>query len=368
MKIMLLANANSIHTQRWAKGLGERNLKVFVFSFAETENDPFKDIENIELYAFGFSKEFTKNNESKISKLGYLKVLPTLRKKIKEFKPDILHAHYASSYGTLGALSSFHPFIISVWGSDIFDFPKKSLLHTKLIEFNFARADAVLSTSIAMAAETKKYTKKNIQITPFGIDLNRFKPLKVHTLFEKDDIVIGIVKALEKTYGVEELIRAFAILQKKWNELHLRLLIVGEGTQEEYLKQLAVDLQISQQTKFTGKIAYDKIPQFHNMCTISVFPSMNESFGVSVIEASACEKPVIVSNVGGLPEVVENGVTGIVVPPSNTLELSKAIEKLILDKTLRIKMGKAGRDRVETMYNWENNVSEMIDIYKGIVK
>ena len=104
------------------------------------------------------------------------------------------------------------------------------------------------------------------------------------------------------------------------------------------------------------------------MCTISVFPSMNESFGVSVIEASACEKPVIVSNVGGLPEVVENGVTGIVVPPANTLELSKAIEKLILDKTLRIKMGKAGRDRVETMYNWENNVSEMIDIYKGIVK
>jgi len=368
MKIMLLANANSIHTQRWAIGLAERGLDIFVFSLSKTDSNPFEGNNNIELYSFGFSEKFTKNSESRLSKIKYLKVLPILRKKIQVFKPDIIHAHYVSSYGTLGALCGFHPLVISVWGSDIFDFPKKSFLHKKLIEFDLDRADQILSTSNTMAIETKKYTNKNIKITPFGIDLNQFKPMKVDSLFEKDDIVIGIVKALEKTYGVEDLIRTFAVLHKSLNKLPLRLLIVGEGTQEVYLKQLVVDLNIGELTRFTGKISYEKIPEYHNLCTISVYPSINESFGVSVIESSACEKPVIVSNVGGLPEVVENGVTGLVVPFRNPLELSKAIEKLVLDKELRIKMGKAGRERVEKMYNWENNVSTMISIYRDILK
>ncbi len=368
MKIILLANANSIHTQRWAKGLAERGINIFVFSLSKTDSNTFKGIDNIELYSFGFSENFTKNNEGSLAKLQYLKVLPVLRKKIKSFNPDILHAHYISGYGTLGALSGFHPLIISVWGSDIFEFPQKSFFHKKLIEYNLKRADEILSTSDTMAIETKKYTNKNIKITPFGINLNKFKPMSVDSLFDKDDIVIGTVKALEKTYGVEYLIRAFAVLHKKLNKLPLRLLIVGKGTQEEYLKQLVIDLKIVEQTKFTGKITYDKIPQYHNMCTISIYPSINESFGVSVIESSACEKPVIVSNVGGLPEVVENGVTGIVVPPKNSLELSKAIEKLVLDKELRVQMGKAGRDRVQKMYNWENNVSTMVDIYRDVVK
>jgi glycosyltransferase involved in cell wall biosynthesis len=99
------------------------------------------------------------------------------------------------------------------------------------------------------------------------------------------------------------------------------------------------------------------------MIDISVIVSNQESFGVSVIEAGACENPVVVSNVGGLPEVVEDGVTGIIVPAKNPIATADAIEKLILDKSLRESMGKAGRKRVEALYKWENNVEQMMEIY-----
>ena len=100
------------------------------------------------------------------------------------------------------------------------------------------------------------------------------------------------------------------------------------------------------------------------MLNIAVFPSLEESFGVSVIEASACEKPVVVSDVGGLPEVVEDNVTGFVIPKKNVDLLTDRIEKLLLDSELRIKLGQNGREKVKREFEWEICVDKMIGIYK----
>ena len=96
--------------------------------------------------------------------------------------------------------------------------------------------------------------------------------------------------------------------------------------------------------------------------------STHESFGVAVIEASACEIRVVVSNVGSLPEVVEDGVSGTIVSSENPEEAAIAIEKYIFDENLRKKTGKSGRERVEKLYNWKVNVSDMINIYTEIIK
>mgnify|MGYP000092389742 FL=1 len=218
-----------------------------------------------------------------------------------------------------------------------------------------------------MAEEIQKYTSKGIKVTPFGVDINEFKPLNVDSIFKPNEIVIGTIKTLEEKYGIEYLIRAFSIVKKRNNQLPLKLLIVGEGSQKTYLKKLAEDLGIAEDSVFTGKIVHSLVPVYDNMLSISVSVSVSnsESFGVAVIEASACEKPVVVSNVGGLPEVVEDGVTGLIVPPRNPEKTALAIEKLILDSSLRAEMGKAGRKRVFQLYNWHNNVQQMISIYKG---
>ena len=364
MKIILLANPNSSHTIKWAKSLSEKGIDTIVFGLPACDYGLYKENKNLKLHTMGFDNRVVNYNSQVLLKLRYLKAVPKLKQIIKKYKPDILHAHLATSYGLIGMLSRFHPYILSFWGSDISLFPKRSPLHKALIRFNIQRADKILSTSYALAKEINKYTNKEIDITPFGIDLNYFKPQQVNGLFNDDDIVIGTIKMLEENYGVEYLIRAFKILKEKHPDLRLKLLIVGKGSQEDYLKEMARELGIEDFTIFTGEVPYEEVPKYHNMLSVYVAASNSESFGVAVLEASACEVPVVVTNVGGLPEVVDHEVTGYVVPPKNPEELATAIERLIVDEKHRKLMGKKGREFVEKNYDWQKCVDKMLNIYQ----
>ena len=198
--------------------------------------------------------------------------------------------------------------------------------------------------------------------------MKQFKPARVESLYDDEDIVIGTIKTLEEKYGIFYLVKAFKIINDKYPMKPLKLLIVGGGSLSEELKNLVENLGIKDKVIFTGKVPFLSTPRYQNMLSISVCVSINdgESFGVSVLEASSCAKPVIVSDVGGLPEVVENGKTGIVVPPKDELATAFAIERLILNEQLQVDMGRNGRKRVEKLYNWHENVLTMINIYTSV--
>lgn len=365
MKVLLLSDINSAHTQKWAIGLSKKGIDIGIFSISKPVTDWYAKY-NIVLLS---DSSIENQNSSSLSKLGYFKFIPKLKAAIKKFKPDIVHGHYASSYGILGARSGFHPFVLSVWGSDVYDFPNKSIPNKLILKYNLKKADQIVSTSHIMAKETKKYTSKNIVITPFGVDLNIFKPTKVKSVFSSEDIVIGTVKSLEIKYGIDYLLKAFAILKMRCSELPLKLLIVGDGSEMDNLKALSKSLKIENETIFTGKVVQEDVPKFQNMLTVYVSLSIynSESFGVAAIEASACEKPVVVSDVDGFKEVVDNNVTGIIVPKCNIEETVKAIEFFILDKGRSLEFGKNGRVRVSKLYNWEDNLQLMIRIYKELL-
>ncbi len=368
----MLSDGSSIHTKKWVLSLLKEGVTIHLFSLKdfdrreyEVHGDKFSctviDTASRKGYLFG------------LSKISYLKVLPELKKVITSFKPDILHAHFASSYGLLGALTGFHPYIVSVWGYDVFDFPEKSFLHKMVVKHNLKKADKILSTSNVMAKKTSSYTDKDITVTPFGIDVDIFGKVKGSrnelTPFNDEDIVIGTVKLLEVKYGMEYMIEAFAGLTKKHPLKPLKLLIVGGGSNEHNLKKLCRDLGVEEKTHFAGMVPHSDVPKYHSIidiyCALSIYDS--ESFGVAIIEAGACGKPVIVSDAGGLPEVVKDGETGFVVPRKNSEAAFHAMDKLVSDSGLRKKMGLAGRKRVESIYNWKDNVFQMIEIYKSIL-
>jgi glycosyltransferase involved in cell wall biosynthesis len=366
MKLLLLSDPNSVHTIKWAKSLAQNDVEIVIFGLGCLIVNNYDEINNIKVKTL--NQNITRD-EGSLAKLNYLKALPMVKDIIKEFQPDIVHSHYATSYGLLGALSRFSPFILSVWGSDVFSFPKKSFIHKAMLKYNLKKADKILSTSHIMAKETKLYTSKDIEVTPFGIDMEQFQPTYTkEELFNKDDIVIGTVKTLEEKYGIEYLIKAFKILSDKYQELPLRLLIVGGGSLDKELKNLTKELNIENKTIFTGNVPFNEVPKYHNMLSVSVSVSNSESFGVAIIEASSCAKPVVVSNVGGLPEVVEDGVSGFVVEARNPQNTADAIEKLILDNELKVKIGNNGRNRVAKLYNWNDNVRQMMNIYNDVLK
>lgn len=364
MKVLMLSDLNSIHTIKWVTSLAGNGVEILLFGFGKLEVDDYNSYSNVDICAFNLQ---IKRGYKILSKFSYLKALPKIKKLIRDFAPDLVHAHYASSYGLLASLAKSTPLVVSVWGADVFDFPKVNFLNRKIIIFNLKKADIILSTSHVMANETKKYTDKDVIVTPFGINVNIFRPMIIES---KEEVYIGTIKTLEKKYGISYLLDAFSILKNRLPNLKAKLLIVGGGSLENELKKKAKELMIDMDCIFTGKVTHDKVLYYHNMLDIPVFLSIldSESFGVAAIEASACGKPVIVSNVGGLPEVIENDITGLVVPVKDSFSTANAIEALIKDESLRKRLGNAGRALVVKRYNWDNNLKQMIDIYNKIIK
>lgn len=364
MKILILSEAENPHTLKWVSGIKSRDIEVAVWSLSTVKNE-FYQQNNIPVYGIGIADNLIGKESGSLGKLVYLTAVSKLKKLIKEFQPDILHAHFASSYGLIGALTGFHPYLVSVWGSDVYIFPGKSYLHKKVIEFVLKKADMVFSTSEAMKKVTSVYTQRDITVIPFGINLNIFRKVdKVETGPKK----IGIFKGLNKKYGHEILLKAVHKLVYISGVKDIVLEVFGDGPENESLTKLTKELNISEYVNFRGKIASFEIHKYHQQMDIEVYPSIYDSFGVSVIEAQACGVPVIVSDAGGLPEVVDNNKTGIVVPKEDMEAVTLAIKNLIDDPALRKSMGEAGRKRVSEKYNFEKNLTDMINIYREITE
>jgi L-malate glycosyltransferase len=363
MKILLLTDINSPHSMKWAKELADRDIRIGIFSISSPTEDWFT-ASSIEAF---IPVKFNQGIFSSgiFHKVKYLKLVRRLEKVIREFKPDILHSHYASSYGLLGALSGFHPYIMSVWGSDIYFFPRIPLFGPLILRFNFRKADAILSTSNAMLPSIHRYTSKVVLVTPFGIDTGTFHPAPARPP-GNGDIVIGTVKSLEKVYAIDKLMKAFARLKEQLPSCPLKLLIVGGGSMDEELKMLAVKLGIMQDTTFTGPIPYMEVPAYFQKLDIYVALSISESFGVAILEASSCGIPVVVSDTGGLPEVVADGETGFIVPAGDIEKTIDALEKLVLDEQLRVGMGKKGRTLVKARFDLQDSVTRMITVYEDL--
>lgn len=353
MKIVLLGAANSIHTARWANGLVSRGLQVFLIS----AHDSTHELDNrVRLHIL-----------DRKAPLGYFSNFIEVRALLRKIQPDLVNAHYATGYGVLARLAGFRPTLLSVWGTDVYDFPKKSVFHRWLLKGNLRAATAIGSTSHCMARRAMEtYCHRHVFITPFGIDEVKFHSTK--TTKEKTKVVIGTIKTLLPKYGVDTLIEAFALVVNHHTNPHqLALEITGSGPELDNLHALAERLGVDNQVIFHGVVAHERVPDLLNRLDIFVALSRYESFGVAIVEASACEKPVVVSDADGPVEVTIDGETGFVVPRENPKAAADALLVLIKDEALRQQMGRAGRLHVQQHYTWDRSLDLMIDAYEEVI-
>ncbi len=352
MRICLLADAQSAHTSRWSGYLAGRGHDLHVLSFRPAE------LPGARVYAFQWGR--------RLGKARYLLYPLAIRRLIHRLRPEILHAHHATSYGLAGALSGWHPYLIHAWGRDVLDFPRY-WSYRRLVRFNLVRADVITCSSQVLARTVQQYARPEtpIHVVPFGVDMAQFRP-RPNPRSMTAPLVIGVVKSLERLYGIEYLLRAFAALHNQSSDL--RLMIVGDGTQRPALESLARELRIAALTHFVGRVPHEQVIHYLHQMDIFVMPSLQESFGVAAVEASAAGLPIVASNVGGLPEVVLDGETGFLIPPAEVDALSEQLAVLVADAALRRRMGEAGRAFVQTHYDWHVNASEMQRLYQAIVE
>jgi glycosyltransferase involved in cell wall biosynthesis len=352
MKICYLADAANVHTQKWARFFVERGNDVWVISFRPA-NIPGVKVHHI---------------RALLGKIGYLLTARQTSRLIHHISPDLLHAHHATSYGLIGALSGYHPYLISSWGSDVIWSPHQLFLFDWILRYNFKQADRITATSRMLARATAVFCPANtkVHVVPFGVDTDVFAPHSTHAYPDRPP-TIGIVKTLRPRYGIRELILAFHQIADAFPDT--RLVIVGGGEQYADLRAMVVNLGMETRITLTGHVSHEHIPEYLRSFDLFVVSSLTdrESFGVAAVEASATGLPVIASRVGGLPEVVLDGKTGLLVPPGDVDALTTAMSRLLADSALRAQMGQAGRQFVLENYRWEDNAELMEQLYNEVL-
>lgn len=378
MKVLLVSDAGSIHTKRWASSLKDAGVDIVLFSITPAD-EGFYSQKDIRLYVFdlfSYKNRKGRGGKKKVIPLfaplaAHADAVRLLKKVLQEEKPDILHAHYATSYGLVAALSGYHPFVLSVWGSDVYEFPEQSFVNRTAVKYMLGKADRVLSTSRAMAVRTSLYYKGNIGITPFGVDIARFRK-ELPAVADNRRIVFGTVKTLSQKYGIDLLIRAFARMRLIMSEKYgseapeTVLEIAGKGPDRRTLGQLASDLGVAANVDFLGEVGHDSVPDLYSGMDVAVFLSRSESFGVSAVEAMSCSVPVIASDAAGFMEVLEDGA-GVIVPCGDVESAAEAMARLATDARERMSLAVKGRRRVEERYDWKKNVETMIKEYGNVL-
>ena len=346
MRICFVANARSVHTQKWIQYFLEKGNEVLVLS---KENVPIPGAQVFPVLS-------VTSRSWLIRKFEVLRNTWTFWSIVRAFDPDIVHVHSIST--NLLWYWGMENLFVSPWGSDVRG--NYSAIKTSYLRFVFRQAQVITATSHFLAATTRRhYTEKEIHVVPFGVDCEVFRPTERINMTTA--VTLGFVKHLRVKYGPEYLIRAMEMIVKQYPQT--QLLVAGSGELHSQLEELTGKLGLTGHISFLGTVEHRQVPEILKNVDIFVMPSIQEEFGVAAVEAQAMEIPVVATRVGGVPEVVLDGETGILVEPGNSGQLAQAILTLIENPALRRQMGERGRRHVLANYRWEDNAALMERLY-----
>lgn len=252
-------------------------------------------------------------------------------------------------------------------------YPWKKRRHIFIDKLMARFTDRIIAISDAVRLWTSEH--ENIDLEKFvtiynGIDINRFD-LPVDIYEKKKELrldprvpLIGTIGTLTGQKGHKYLLEALAKVTKVIPDV--KLLIVGDGHLRTKLEELSVNLGLGENVIFCGWRR--DIPEILAILDLFVLSSLWEGLPLAILEAQACGKPVVASNVDGIPEAVNDGQTGLLVPPKDPERLARAIVKLLRDKGLAMKMGEAGRKLVRQKFTSEIMVGKIEEIYDSLLK
>ncbi|MFH1545431.1 MAG: glycosyltransferase family 4 protein [archaeon] len=307
-----------------------------------------------------------------------------LRRIIETEKPDLINAHlpvpFIADLAARVAKERKIPFILTYQNDLIKENPLLNLL-CKAYYFFLGNKTLEISKKIIVNsfyyAETSPHLKKHLKkvscvppsvdVKKFNLSINRDWLKRKYNL--KNNIVL-FVGQLDKSHnhkGLKYLIEA--IKKIKEEKTPIKLLIVGEGDNINYFKKISKKIGIEEDIIFAGK-KEKTLPLHYAGSNVTVLPSTNrsEGFGIVLIESMACGTPVIGTRVGGIPAVIDDKKDGFLVEPKNSIELSKAIKKILTEKELSKEMGLNGAKKVQEKYSIEKFGKKTLKLFNEVTK
>jgi glycosyltransferase involved in cell wall biosynthesis len=306
-----------------------------------------------------------------LKRLNFFSNAATIFKLIKFIKQkniDLIHtdAPRQTFYTGIAARLAGKPLIWHVRVSD----PEENFYD----KFLLTLSSKVIAVSKAVRERLEEVAPRSDKFVVIynGVDLTEFssqlpdKKIKEEFGIEDDLILVGTVGQLIPGKGQDIFLRAAAQVSKLFP--NVKFIIVGDGNEayRKKLEDLSKELRIAEKVIFTG--FREDIPQIMSSLDIFVLSSTNlEGFSRVILEGMASRKPVIASRVGGNPEAVEDGKTGIIVPPEDPAPLADAILELVKNEDKRSQMGEAGRRRVEKLFSIEKNIAQIEKLYEELL-
>ncbi len=295
--------------------------------------------------------------------LSFLRSIAALCRTIRETGAIFLHANgsRAMLYAGLAGLLTRRPVIwhLRVWRPD----PKLDWLLVKLATRSIAISDAVRARLSPWPAAQRRCV-----VVHNGLDLDVFVPSQDPESVRRSIGIpsgvraIGTVGRLVPFKGHEYLLEAFTRIRYDYPGIHL--LVVGDGPRRAALEQQAQALAIAEVVHFTGH--REDVPDILSILDVFILPSIAEDFGRVLIEAMAMERPVVASNGGGVPEIIQHGVCGLLVPPADPSGMADAVRTLLADPVRCSSMGRAGRQRVEKEFNLQRHAELVEKVYAEV--
>lgn len=297
-----------------------------------------------------------------------------LKKKIE--KPDIIHSHfsYPDGFGILKSVKKWNvPFVVHLRGGYRIATGKAyNSIKTKQLK-TLENADKIVAVSHSVRNEyiNMGVNREKISVIPNGANIEKFKPMDKNMAREKlnleiDKKIILFIGYLRFRKGINFLLDAVPKILK---EEKATFIILGEGVLKNKLLKQVHELKISKFVKFIDPIAHDEIPLWINASDFLVLPTLAEGRPNVVIESMACEKSIIASNVDGIPELIDDGKTGILIPPKDSEAIALNIIKLLKDGDLAKKMGRNARNKLLNMnLSWENYAKNTKSMYEELIR
>ena len=300
----------------------------------------------------------------------------------RKWRPDVIHAHwpFPHAYIALGAAKLFKiPLVLNFHGAELLLIRKKKWVKP-LLKFAIGQAQAIFANSSFTADKIKALRNVNVEWSPYGTTLEDNKDERGVILSETKDPVTIVPHPVNGKFkilfvgrhierkGICYLIEAAKHLPRDKFEIR----IVGVGDLTEQLKQQAAAVNDGAEIIFTGKLSPEDLANEYKTANVFTLPAIvdhkgdTEGLGVVLIEAMELGLPIVASNVGGIPDVVVDGESGILVPEKDPVALADAFKCLEADPTLIQKLLAGARKRIEECFTWDGIIERQIEVYKRL--
>jgi glycosyltransferase involved in cell wall biosynthesis len=301
----------------------------------------------------------------------YFWLAASLRKVIRQIKPDVIHAGPIQRVSFLPALIGFHPLVSMSWGTDLLKETDQSAWMRWNTRFTLRHSDWLVGDCQAVKdkAASLGFSSELVSLFPWGIDLQQFSPQKEKGLRERlgweNNFIILSLRSWEPVYGVDVVVKAFIHAVRE--EPQLRLFLLGNGSLAPHIHQLIADNGLEDKVSFPGQIGQTELPVYYHNSDLYVSASHSDGSSVSLMEALGCGLPVLVSDIAGNREWIKDEKTGFLFEDGNVDDLTKKMLTLCRERKELAKIRSSARFLAEQRADWKMNFKVLLDTYDRVL-